>query len=52
LSKVGSRLTREQILESLHQPSKAIAKGYETWTLTLKDGSVQTGFVVNPATPP
>ncbi|MEZ5385716.1 MAG: PQQ-dependent sugar dehydrogenase [Prosthecobacter sp.] len=48
LSKVGSRLTREQILESLHQPSKAIAKGYETWMLTLKDDSVQTGFVVNP----
>lgn len=48
LSKVGSRLTREQILESLHQPSKVIAKGYETWTLTLKDGSMQTGFVVNP----
>ena len=48
LSKVGSRLTREQILENLHQPSKTIAKGYETWTLTLKDGSVQTGFVVNP----
>jgi putative heme-binding domain-containing protein len=48
LSKVGARLTREQILESLHQPSKAIAKGYETWMLTLKDGSVQTGFVVNP----
>lgn len=48
LSKVGARLTREQILESLHQPTKTIAKGYETWTLTLKDGSVQTGFVVNP----
>ena len=48
LSKVGARLTREQILESLHQPSKAIAKGYETWMLTLKDGSVQTGFIVNP----
>jgi putative heme-binding domain-containing protein len=48
LSKVGARLTREQILENLHQPSKTIAKGYETWTLTLKDNSVQTGFVVNP----
>jgi len=48
LSKVGARLSREQILESVHQPSKAIAKGYETWVLTLKDGSVQTGFVVNP----
>ncbi|MBE7496511.1 MAG: PQQ-dependent sugar dehydrogenase [Verrucomicrobiaceae bacterium] len=48
LSKVGARLTREQILESLHKPSQAIAKGYETWMLTLRDGSVQTGFVVNP----
>jgi putative heme-binding domain-containing protein len=48
LSKVGARLTRQQILESLHQPSKAIAKGYETWIITLKDNSVQTGFVVNP----
>lgn len=48
LSKVGARLSREQILESLHKPSKVIAKGYETWVVTLKDGGVQTGFVVNP----
>ncbi|MFC5454659.1 PQQ-dependent sugar dehydrogenase [Prosthecobacter fluviatilis] len=45
LSKVGARLTREQILESLKQPSKVIAKGYETWVVTLKDGRVQTGFI-------
>ncbi|MGV3658578.1 MAG: PQQ-dependent sugar dehydrogenase [Prosthecobacter sp.] len=48
LGKVGSRLSREQILESLQHPSKAIAKGYETWVVTLKDNSVQTGFIVNP----
>ncbi len=48
LTKVGARLTHEQILESLHQPSKTIAKGYETWIVTLKDNSVQTGFLVNP----
>ena len=52
LSKVGSRLSREQILESLHQPSKLIAKGYETWIVTLNDGSVQSGFLVNPADGP
>lgn len=46
LSKVGSRLTRGQILESLHQPSKAIAKGYKTWVVTLKDGSAQSGFLI------
>lgn len=45
LSKVGARLTRGQILESLHQPSKSIAKGYETWVINLKDGSTQTGFL-------
>lgn len=47
LSKAGARLTREQILESLHKPSKNIAKGYETWLVTLKDGSVQSGFVTH-----
>ncbi|MCF7786657.1 MAG: PQQ-dependent sugar dehydrogenase [Prosthecobacter sp.] len=46
LSKAGARLTREQILESLHQPSKAIAKGYETWIITMKDGSLQSGFLI------
>ena len=46
LSKVGARLTREQLLESMHTPSKTMAKGYETWTLTLKDGTQQTGFLV------
>lgn len=48
LSQVGARLTREQLLESLHQPSKTIAKGYETWLIILKDGSMQTGFIPNP----
>ncbi len=47
LSKVGARLKREQILESLHQPSKAIAKGYEPWIITLKDGSMQSGFLIH-----
>lgn len=46
LSKVGGRLSREQILESLHAPSKIIAKGFEPWIITLKDGSVQTGFML------
>jgi putative heme-binding domain-containing protein len=47
LSKAGARLTREQILESLQKPSKNLAKGYETWLVTLKDGSVQSGFVTH-----
>ena len=46
LSKVGAHLNREQLLESIHTPSKTIAKGYETWMLTLKDGTQQMGFLV------
>ncbi|WP_395741462.1 PQQ-dependent sugar dehydrogenase [Prosthecobacter sp.] len=49
LSQVGSRLTPEQILESIHQPSKIIAKGYEPWIITLQDGSMQSGFLVSPS---
>ncbi|WP_395753491.1 PQQ-dependent sugar dehydrogenase [Prosthecobacter sp.] len=49
LSQVGSRLSRQQILESIHQPSKIIAKGYEPWLITLQDGSVQSGFLVSPS---
>ncbi|MFM7605294.1 MAG: hypothetical protein ACKO8Z_08855, partial [Prosthecobacter sp.] len=47
LSHVGARLTREQLLESLHTPSKTLAKGYETWMLTMRDGTQQTGFLVH-----
>jgi putative heme-binding domain-containing protein len=42
----GSHASRSS--KACTQPSKTIAKGYETWTLTLKDNSVQTGFVVAP----
>ena len=52
LSKVGSRLSREQILESLIKPSVAIADGFGAVTLTLQDKTVHMGFVVKetPAT--
>ena len=46
LSKVGSRLKREQILESILQPSKVIAQGYAAVTVEQKEGDSQTGFIV------
>jgi putative heme-binding domain-containing protein len=46
LSQVGARLKREQILESLLQPSKVIAQGYGAVTVAMKDGSGQYGFIV------
>lgn len=39
LSKIGSTLTREQILKSLVDPSARLAPGYGVVVLTLKDGS-------------
>jgi putative heme-binding domain-containing protein len=46
LSKVGSRLTKEQLLESLLHPSKQIAPGYAAYTAEMTDGSVQMGFAM------
>jgi putative heme-binding domain-containing protein len=46
LSQVGTRLTREQLLESLLHPSKLIAPGYSAYTATLKDGTQQMGFLL------
>jgi putative heme-binding domain-containing protein len=46
LSKVGSRLTKEQLLENLLHPSKQIAQGYAAYTAEMTDGTVQMGFAV------
>ena len=46
LSKVGARLTKELLLESLLQPSKMIAQGFAAYTATLSEGSMQMGFMV------
>jgi putative heme-binding domain-containing protein len=46
LSKVGSRATKAQLLESLLHPSRQIAQGYAAYAAELKDGSVQVGFAV------
>jgi putative heme-binding domain-containing protein len=46
LSTVGARLSREQLLESLLQPSKTIAPGFAAYVLELTDGGVQSGFMV------
>ena len=45
LDNIANILTREQILESLIEPSKRLAPGYGTVTVTLKDGQVATGVL-------
>ena len=49
LSEVGKRLNREQLLESLTQPSKTIAPEYRIWTVETKGGEILGGFVETPA---
>ena len=39
LSHIGSQLSREEILQSLVEPTARLAPGYGVVTLTLKDGS-------------
>jgi putative heme-binding domain-containing protein len=46
LSKVGARLNKDQIIESLLTPSKVIAQGFQAAVITLNDGSSQAGFIV------
>jgi putative heme-binding domain-containing protein len=46
LSKVGARLKREQLLESLLHPSKVIAPGYVPVSIECSDGASQAGFVL------
>ena len=45
LSDVGTRLTVEEIRESLLQPGARIAAGYELVTVQLRDGRSLRGFV-------
>ncbi|MGB5500273.1 MAG: heme-binding protein, partial [Maribacter sp.] len=45
LDNIANVLTREQILESLIEPSTRLAPGYGTITITLKDGQVVTGIL-------
>jgi putative heme-binding domain-containing protein len=46
LKGIGSRLTREQILQALIEPSARIAPGYGMISLILTDGQEVTGTVI------
>lgn len=46
LTEIGDKLTREQILQALIEPSARIAPGYGMVTLTLTDGQTVSGALV------
>lgn len=45
LTGIAGKQQREYLLESIVDPNKQIAKGYETAVLLLKSGKVETGIV-------
>jgi putative heme-binding domain-containing protein len=46
LDRVGARLDRRQVLESLLEPSKTVAPEYRTWVAVTDDGRSVTGLLV------
>ncbi|MCB0600654.1 MAG: HEAT repeat domain-containing protein [Saprospiraceae bacterium] len=46
LTAIGAKLTREQILQALVDPSARIAPGYGVVSLTLSDGQTVTGILM------
>ena len=47
LSRIGLDKTREYLLESIVDPNKQIAKGFETVILAMADGKIHAGIVKN-----
>ena len=45
LAGIGKKYKRDYLLESLVDPSKQIAKGYDTVVLVLKNGQIKTGVL-------
>ncbi len=45
LTGIGKKQKRDYLLESIVEPSKQIAKGYETVVLSLANGQVKTGIL-------
>jgi putative heme-binding domain-containing protein len=46
LSHIATKYSREQLLESIVEPSKAIAEGFTGYNVTTIDGDVVSGFLV------
>jgi putative membrane-bound dehydrogenase-like protein len=46
LSMIGKKGSRENLFESVLQPSKAIADQYASWTLDTLDGQTLTGLLI------
>lgn len=46
LSEIGKKASRENLLESILQPNKAIADQFVTWAIETKNGQLVTGLLI------
>ncbi len=46
LSQIGQKASRENLLESILYPSKAIADQFVTWNIVTRDGKALSGLVI------
>ena len=42
---IGKRYKRAELIESILNPGKKIAQGFDTWAFAMDDGKVYTGFI-------
>lgn len=45
LTRIGSKMDRQTLLDAILFPEADVAFGYEPWKITLKDGSQYIGFI-------
>ncbi len=49
LGAAGAKFTRDYLIDSVLEPNKVVAQGFQTSSFTLKDGSTILGFVTGEA---
>lgn len=49
LGAAGAKFTRDYLIDSVLDPNKVVAQGFQTVVFTMKDGATQMGFVTGEA---
>ncbi len=47
LGAAGAKFTRDYLVDSVLDPNKVVAQGFQTFLLAMKDGSQQMGFITS-----
>jgi len=47
LGAAGAKFTRDYLVDSVLDPNKVVAQGFQTFLLSMKDGSQQMGFITS-----